>query len=108
MDAKENRLGIAPDILEAKADEMNDQKTVILQIIDQAKSAILSLDGEWKGAAADEFFNRFSLVCDDVDNILADISDHIHEIKGAAQIYRQTESSVKSATEGLPVDERMR
>ena len=101
-------LRVDPNVLSAKADEMNGQKTTIIQAMDQAKTEITSLTGTWKSAASDEFQNRFKQIYDDIDNMLAVASEHISDIKEAAQIYTQAESAAKSAAEGLPTDGVMR
>jgi WXG100 family type VII secretion target len=101
-------LRVSPDVLNAKADEMNGQKTTILQIMEQAKQEITSLTGTWRSAAADEFQNRFRQIYDDIDNMLAVASEHISDIKEAAQIYTTAEQAAKLAAEGLPTDGVMR
>ena len=95
-------------VLNAKADEMNGEKSAIIQIMDQAKTEITSLTGTWKSAASDEFQNRFRQIYDDIDNLLAITSEHISDIKEAAQIYAQAESAATTAAEGLPTDGVMR
>ena len=101
-------LRVDPDVLSTKADEMNGQKTTIIQIMDQAKTEITSLTGTWKSEASDEFQNRFKQIYDDIDNMLAVASEHISDIKEAAQIYTQAESAAKTAADGLPIDGVMR
>ena len=101
-------LRVDPNVLNSKADEMNGQKTTIMQIMDQAKTEITSLTGTWKSAASDEFQNRFKQIYDDIDNMLAITSEHISDIKEAAQNYTQAEAAAKSAAEGLPTDGVMR
>ena len=101
-------LRVDPGVLNAKADEMNGQKTTIIQIMDQAKTEVTSLTGTWKSTASDEYQNRFRQIYDDIDNMLAITSEHISDIKEAAQIYTQAESAARSAAEGLPTDGVMR
>jgi len=96
------------NVLTAKADEMNGEKSTIIQIMDQAKTEIASLTGTWKSAASDEFQNRFRQIYDDIDNMLAITSEHISDIKEAAQIYARAESAATTAAEGLPTDGVMR
>ena len=101
-------LRVDPNVLASKADEMNAQKTTIMQLMDQSKTEITSLTGTWKSSASDEFQNRFKQIYDDIDNMLAIASEHINDIKEAAQIYTQAESAAKAAAEGLPIDGVMR
>jgi WXG100 family type VII secretion target len=97
-------LRVKPEVLSAKADEMDNQKSQIIQLMDQAKQEITSLPGTWKSAAADEFQNRFKQIYDDIDNMLAVAAEHISDIKEAAQIYTAAEQAAKTAAEGLPTD----
>ena len=97
-------LRVDPNVLSAKADEMDGQKSTIIQVMDQAKTELTSLTGTWKSEASDEFQNRFKQIYDDIDNMLAIASEHISDIKEAAQIYTQAESAAKNAAEGLPTD----
>ncbi|MDR2664762.1 MAG: WXG100 family type VII secretion target [Oscillospiraceae bacterium] len=97
-------LRVKPEVLSAKADEMDNQKGQVIQIMEQAKQEINSLTGTWKSDAADEFQNRFKQVYDDIDNMLAVASEHISDIKEAAQIYTTAEQAAKTAAEGLPTD----
>ena len=108
MAALDISLRVDPQVLCNKADDMAKQRTAIINIIEQAKSDILSLPGTWKSSASDEFQNRFRQIYDDIDNMLAIISEHIHDIKEAAQIYSQAESAARAAAEGLPIDGVMR
>ncbi|MDR1605191.1 MAG: WXG100 family type VII secretion target [Gracilibacteraceae bacterium] len=97
-------LRVDPNVLNAKAGEMDGHKNSIIQIMEQAKQEITSLTGTWKSAAADEFQNRFKQIYDDIDNMLAVASEHITDIKEAAQIYITAENAAKTAAEGLPID----
>ena len=97
-------LRVDPAALSAKVDEMIGNKTTIIQIMDQAKTEITSLAGTWQSTAADEFQNRFKQIYNDIDNMLAIVSEHISDIKEVAQIYTRAESAARSAAEGLPTD----
>ena len=97
-------LRVDPNILSARADDMNAEKIMIMQIMELAKAEIISLNSSWKSAAADELQNRFKQVCIDIDNMLAITADHIDGIKEIALIYTQADSAVKAAAEGLPTD----
>jgi WXG100 family type VII secretion target len=101
-------LRVKPEVLSAKADEMNGQKSQIIQIMEQAKTEVTSLVSTWISDASSELQNRFKQIYDDIDNMLAVASEHIGDIKEAAQIYTTAEQAAKTAAEGLPTDGVMR
>jgi len=97
-------LKVQPDVLISKAGELGNEKSSVMNLMDQAKSDINSLTGVWKSEAADEFQNRFKQVYDDIDNMLAIVSEHISDLNEVANVYSTAEKSAKSIAEGLPTD----
>lgn len=97
-------LKVQPDVLIAKAGELGNEKSAIMSLMDQAKSDITSLTGVWKSEASDEYQGRFKQVYDDIDNMLAIVSEHISDLNEAASVYSTAEKAAKSAAEGLPTD----
>lgn len=97
-------LKVQPDVLIAKAGEFSTEKNVISGLMDQAKSDITSLTGVWKSEAADEFQGRFRQIYDDIENMLAVVSETISDLNEAANIYSTAEKAAKNVAEGLPTD----
>ncbi|MDO4799298.1 MAG: WXG100 family type VII secretion target [Bacillota bacterium] len=97
-------LKVQPEQLIAKSNELASEKTAIISIMDQAKTEITSLTGVWKSEASEEYQGRFKQVYDDIDNMLAIVSEHISDLNEAANIYIDAEKRAKSAAEGLPTD----
>lgn len=97
-------LKVQPDVLLSKGGELTTEKNSIQNMMDQAKTEINSLTGSWKSEAADEFQNRFKQVYDDIDNMLAIVSEYISDLTEVANIYTTAEKAAKSAAEGLPTD----
>lgn len=97
-------LKVQPDVLIAKAGELSSEKTSIMGLMDQAKSDISSLTGVWKSEASDEFQGRFKQIYDDIDNMLAIVSEYISDLNEAANIYSTAEKAAKNTAEGLPTD----
>jgi uncharacterized protein YukE len=83
---------------------MSSEKTTIMGLMDQAKNYVASLTGVWKSEASDEYQGRFKQIYDDIDNMLAIISEYISDLIDAAQLYTTAEKAAKTATEGLPTD----
>lgn len=97
-------LKVQPDVLINKAGELSTEKTIIMALMDQAKSDVSSLVGVWKSEAADEYQNRFKQVYDDIENMLAIVTEYIGDLNEVAGIYSAAEKAAKSAAEGLPTD----
>ncbi len=97
-------LNVQPDVLVAKAGELSTEKTGVMGLMDQAKSEITSLTGIWKSEASDEYQGRFKQIYDDIDNMLAIVSEYISDLNEAANVYSVAEKAAKTAAEGLPTD----
>ncbi len=97
-------LKVQPDVLIAKAGELSTEKTVVMTLMDQAKSDINSLVGVWKSEASEEYQGRFKQVYDDIENMLAIVSEYISDLNEVANVYASAERAAKSAAEGLPTD----
>ena len=97
-------LKVQPDVLIAKAGELSNEKTAIIGLMDQVKSDVTSLTGVWKSEASDEYQGRFKQVYDDIDNMLAILSEYISDLNEAANIYDIAEKAAKNKAEGLPTD----
>ena len=97
-------LNVQPDVLIAKAGELSTEKTNAMSLMDQAKTEITSLVGVWKSAASDEYQGRFKQIYDDIDNMVAIVTEHISDLNEAANIYLTAEKAATAAAEGLPTD----
>ena len=97
-------LKVQPDVLLSKSGELSNEKNTIISLMDQAKSEINSLTGVWKSEASDEFQARFKQVYDDIDNMLAIVSEYISDLNEVPNVYTTAEKAAKSAAEGLPTD----
>lgn len=97
-------LKVSPEVLTAKAEEINAAKSEISGILDQAKTEISSLAASWKSPAADEYQLKFKLIYDDMENILVTITNYINDLNESAGIYDTAERTIKSIAEGLPTE----
>jgi WXG100 family type VII secretion target len=97
-------LKVQPEALSSKSNEITVEKNNILSTLEQVKSEMNGLVGAWKSPASDEFQLRFKQLYDDMENVIAIINEYVSDLNEAAGIYTTAESSVKAATEGLPVD----
>lgn len=97
-------LKVEPSVLITKAGELSNEKTTIVGLMEQAKTEITSLVGSWKSEASDEYQARFKQIYDDIDNMLAIVSEYISDLNEVANVYGTAEKAAKSAAEGLPTD----
>ena len=97
-------LKVQPEALSTKSNELNVEKNNILTTLEQVKTEMTSLVGTWKSPASDEFQVRFKQLYDDMENVIAIISEHVNDLNEASGIYASAESAAKSAAEALPVD----
>ncbi len=100
----EVNLRVQPDVLRAKAEELSAERTNVTNLMEQAKVEISSLSTSWKSEASEQFQNKFKQVYDDIDNLIAIMSEHINDITEIATIYSSAEKSAQSAGDSLPTD----
>ncbi len=100
----EVNLKVQPEVLRTKAEELAAEKNVVTSLMEQAKTEVTSLVGSWKSEASDQYQNKFKQVYDDIDNLVAIVTEHINDINEIATIYSTAEASAKSANDGLPTD----
>lgn len=93
-----------PDVLLSKSGELSSEKNTLLSLMDEAKSQVNSLAGVWKGDAADGYQNRFKQIYDDIDNMLAIVTEYISDLNEIANIYSTAEKAALNESEGLPTD----
>ena len=94
-------LNVRPDVMVAKANELDAEKGTVSAIMEEAKSKMASLTGVWRSSASDEYQARFRQVHSDIDGMLATVTEYVRSLTEAAGIYRTAEQAAKSASEGL-------
>ena len=97
-------LTVRPEAMSAKASELSAEKAAVANIMEEAKAKITALAGTWRSSAADEYQSRFRQVYDDIDNVLAIVSEYINDLTEAASIYANAERAATDAAQGLPTD----
>ena len=97
-------LKVQHGALAAKAGELSNEKTAIIGHMDQAKSDINSLASVWISPAASEYQGRFKQIYDDIENMLAIITEYVSDLNELDPLYRSAEDRARSVAEGLPTD----
>ena len=97
-------LNVTPETLTAKASEMENQRTTIAALLEEAKSDINSLVSQeiWVSEASTTYQNRFNSSYDELTQILKVVQEYTADLNQAAEFYAQGERSAESAADGLP------
>ena len=95
-------LNVRPQVLIAKAGELNSEKGNVSAIMDEAKAKMASLTGTWRSAASDEYQLRFRQTYEDIDGMLAVVAEYVHDLNEAANLYTSAENAARTAAQGLP------
>ena len=95
-------LNVRPQVLTAKAGELNAEKSAVNALMEEAKSKMAALTGTWRSAASDEYQTRFRQVHNDIEGMLAVIAEYAHDLTEAANLYTTAEQSATSTAQGLP------
>lgn len=97
-------LKVDPQILVAKSNELSAERTTISGLMDQVKSDVKSLSSVWESEASNEYQNKFVQVYDDIENVLAIVSEHISDLAKAAEVYSMAFTTIGAQVSELPTD----
>ena len=95
-------LRVRPEVLVAKANELDAEKGTVSGIMEEAKSKMASLTGTWRSSASDEYQLRFRQVHTDIDGMLATVTEYVRDLTEAASLYTAAERTATDASQGLP------
>jgi len=95
-------LNVRPEVLLAKANELNAEKRIVSAIMEEAISKMASLTGVWQSSASDEYQIRFRQVHSDIDGMLAAITEYVRSLTEMAGLYSDAERAVSNASQELP------
>lgn len=97
-------LKVQAETLLSKSSEILIEKNNIMSTMDQIKSDMTSLAASWKSPASDEYQSRFRQTYDDMDNVIAILSEYVMDLNTAAEKYKQVENTLVANAQSLPVD----
>lgn len=69
----------------------------------QMSNAVRVVDGSWNGDASEAFKARFNEMYKNLEQTEAKVQDAVDELKSAADIYNEVETSIKSQVDSLDV-----
>jgi len=95
-------LNVRPQVLVAKANELDAEKGTVNGLMEEAKSKMASLTGVWRSSAADEYQTHFRQVHTDIEGMLATVTEYVRDLTEAASLYTTAERTATDASQGLP------
>lgn len=98
-------LKTTPEKLEAKADQLNECSTSIMNITKNMFSVVNTFQGRvWSGEAATAYKNQFQELVDDASRMVEIIEDLRVKLDTIAAQYKSAEEKNIATTNGLPDD----
>ena len=91
-------------VLENKASEFESCRAQIMDLIDQMKSEVRSLDSVWEGETSQMFQRKFAALDDDIEYLNSIIIEHVTDLNEIAATYAAGQNEVESAMQALPKD----
>ena len=95
-------LSVRPEVLLAKANELDAEKRFVSVIMEEAISKMASLTGVWQSSASDEYQIRFRQVHSDIDGMLAKVTEYVRSLTEMAGLYSDTERAATNTSQELP------
>ena len=95
-------LNVRPEVLVAKANELDAEKASVGAVMEEAKTKMASLTGVWRSASSDEYQMRFRQVHSDIDGMLATVTEYVRDLTESASLYTTMERAAVDASQGLP------
>ena len=100
----EGYLKVTPEQLKKTAQEFMTTGEKINSLTQEMVSIITSLKGVWQGEAAENYFNRFMGLEDDIAGINSMINEHVSDLNEMANTYQSAEEAGIEAGAALSSD----
>lgn len=100
----EGILNVTPQELINTATEFQSQGTQVSNLTSEMMSLVTGLSSAWEGDAATAYINRFSQLEDDIQRMVAMITEHTNDLNEMAAVYEQAEQANIETIESLPTD----
>ena len=102
--ASSAQLKVTPEELHRQSSEVSSNVNKIKRRFDLMERQVKATNSYWDGDAADGFRSVYLEFKDELDDILARLSEHIVDLEKMAGVYEKAESSVIELIETLPSD----
>ncbi|MBQ4066290.1 MAG: WXG100 family type VII secretion target [Clostridia bacterium] len=97
-------IKVTPDELRRQSDTVSAGVNIIRDKFEDAKRLTNTSAAYWNGDAADKFRAVYAGYEDEIQEIIARISEHITDLRSMAGIYEAAEGEAEEAAESLPSD----
>lgn len=94
-------IKVSPQVLVAKAGELNSEKLQISGIMDEIKAKMASLPGTWQSGSSDEYQARFRQVHTDIEGMLAVVAEYVRGLNEVAAIFEKGETHNVNTAQAL-------
>jgi len=95
-------LSVRPEVLLAKANELDAEKRLVSAIMEEAISKMASLTGVWQSSASDEYQIRFRQIHSDIEGMLGTVSQYVRALTEMAGLYSDAERAAINTSQQLP------
>lgn len=89
----EGQIIVTPEELLNTADEFNSQGTQIGNLTSEMMSTVTGLSAAWEGEAAQVYIEKFKGLEDDIQRMIAMITEHVTDLQEMANAYSQAEQA---------------
>ena len=100
----EGILNVTPQQLISTSTEYQSKGTQVSNLTSEMMSLVTGLSSAWEGDAATAYINRFSQLEDDIQRMIAMITEHTNDLNEMAAVYEQAEQANIETIESLPTD----
>lgn len=97
-------IKVTPDELRRQSDAVSASVNIIRDKFEDAKRLTNTTAAFWNGDAADKFREVYAGYEDEIQEIIARLSEHITDLRSMAGIYDTAEDEAGDIIESLPAD----
>lgn len=98
------KFSVSTDELEIAANAFDASRNKCVNLAKRIVTAGGALKGSWQGDAATAFYNKLVGIQGDIQDINKIINEHVQDLRDIANVYKQTEDTIKGQTSGLQSD----
>lgn len=95
---------VSTDQLELASNAFDSSRNKCINLARRIMNIAGELKGSWQGDAATAFYNKLQGIQGDINDINKIINEHVQDLREIANVYKQTEDTVKAQSSGLQSD----
>ena len=97
-------LKVTPEEVRAKANEINNQKSMMESYLQDMQGKIAQLQDAWNSPSGQEYVNKFNQLVTSIKGSLNALQKHVTNLNDAAAKYEQVETEQKNIVQQLSTD----